>query len=63
MAVAEHGGRHSLAPGLIADADEARVGDPVAGGDEVLDHPFEAWPSEAALLNVPVTLADGDRRC
>ena len=63
MAVAEHGGREGLAPGLIADADEARVGDPVAGGDEVLDHPLEARPSEAALLNVPVTLADSDRRC
>lgn len=63
VAVGEHGEGQGLAPGLIAGADEARVGDPVAAGDEVLDDPFEAGLSEAALVYVPVALTDGNRRC
>ena len=63
VAVGEDGEGQGLAPGLIAGANEPRVRDPVAAGDEVLDDPLEAGPPEAALVYVPITLADGNRRC
>lgn len=63
VAVAEHGEGEGLAPGLVAGANEARMSDPVGSGDEILDYPLDAGPSEAALLDVPVSLADGNRRC
>ena len=63
VAVAKHHEGESLVPRLVADADEAGMGDPVGGVDELVNHPFKAGPAEAARVNVPVTLADRDRRC